>query len=85
MKRTTRLLFIAVLALTLVSLLAACANPASSHTPTGSNQPPAAIRPAQDGHAGSAIQSDPQADALEQALTDLDNELRSTDVLDDLK
>ena len=85
MKRLTRLLFIALLALALISLLAACANPASSRTPAGSNQAPAAIQPAQDGHAGSAIQSDPQADALEQALTDLDNQLKSTDMLDDLK
>ena len=85
MKRLTRLVFSALLALMLISLVAACANPIGSRTPAGSNQPPAAVQPAQDGQVGSAIQSDPQADALEQALTDLDNQLKSTDVLDDLK
>ena len=84
MTRLTRLIFIAILALTLISLLAACANLAGLRIPAGSN-PPAGIRLAQDDHAGSTIQSDPQADALEQALTDLDNQLKSTDVLDGLK
>jgi hypothetical protein len=74
MKRLTRLVFIALVALLLISLLAACANPIGSRTPAGSNQPPAA-----------AVQSDPQADALEQTLTDLDNQLKSTDTLDDLQ
>lgn len=84
MKRLTRLVFSVLLALMLISLLAACANPIGSRPPAGSNQPPP-VQPVQDGQVGSAIQSDPQADALEQALTDLDSQLKSTDVLDDLK
>jgi hypothetical protein len=85
MKRLTHLVIIMLLALALISLLAACANPTGSRTSAGSNRPPAAIQPAQDVHTGSAIQSDPQADALEQALTDLDSQLKSTDMLEDLK
>ena len=81
MKRQTRSVFVALLVLTLISLLVACANPISSRTPAGANQLPAVVQPAQ----GKQDQSDPQADALEQALTDLDNQLNATDVLDDLK
>jgi hypothetical protein len=65
--------------LLIISLIAACANPIGSRVPTGSNQPPAAVQ-----FGNSSIQSDPQAEALEQVLTDLDNQLKSSDLLDDL-
>lgn len=84
MKRLTRIAFIALLALTLISLLAAYANPIGSRTSTGSNHSPAMVQPAQTGQS-SATQSDPQAEAIDQALTDLDNQLKSTDMLDDLQ
>jgi hypothetical protein len=41
MKRQTRLIFIALAALLLIELLAACANPIGSRTPGKANQPPA--------------------------------------------
>ncbi len=86
MKRLPRLIFIALAALLLVSLLAACANPLASRAPAKSNQPPAVVQPAQDGQStANGFQADPQADALEQALTDLEHQLRSTDTLDDLR
>ena len=85
MKRLSRLVFIALVALTLISLLVACTQAIGSRTPSGSNQPPAAVQPAQGGQVGSSSQSDPQADALEQALTDLEHQLESVDVLNDLK
>jgi hypothetical protein len=34
---------------------------------------------------GASSQPDPQADAIERDLTDLDHQLNSTDTLDDLK
>ena len=83
MKRLTRVVFITLLALTLIGLLAACANPIGSRTSTGSNHPSAAVQPAQNGQS-SATKSDPQAEAIDQALTDLDNQLKSTNMLDDL-
>ena len=81
MKRLTALVCVALLALTLISLLAACANPIGSRSPASANQLPAVVQP----YPGGQEQSDPQAAALEQALTDLANQLNATDVLDDLK
>ncbi len=80
MDRLTRFAMIALSALLIIGLLAACANPIGSRTPARSNQPPAAIQ-----SGGTTSQLDPQADAIERALTDLDNQLKSTDTLDDLQ
>ena len=85
MKRLSRLVFIALVALTLISLLVACNQAIGSRTTSGSNQLPAAVQPAQGRQVGSSSQSDLKADALEQALTDLDHQLESVDVLNDLK
>ncbi len=79
MKRLSRLILITVLALMLMSLLAACANPIGSRSPTGAQ--PASIEPANNGN----VTTDSQANDIEQALSDLDNQLKSTDTLDDLK
>jgi|WetSurMetagenome_2_1015567.scaffolds.fasta_scaffold252726_2 hypothetical protein len=79
MKQATRLASIALITLLLASLLAACTSPIGSRVPSGSNQPPAAVQ-----SGNSSTQTDPQADALEQVLTDLDNQLKSSDLLDDL-
>ncbi len=86
MKRLSRISLITILTLMLMSLLAACANPIGSRTLTGSNQPPIGaqpdkIEPANNGN----VTANSQADDIEQALNDLDNQLRSTDTLDDLK
>ncbi len=85
MKRLARLLFVALLALMLLSLLVACANPIGSRASTGANRPPAAAQPSKAAPIGNGLQSDPQADSLDQALTDLEYQLNSTDMLDDLK
>ncbi|HTP06749.1 MAG TPA: hypothetical protein VMP08_00755 [Anaerolineae bacterium] len=84
MNRLTRSVVIALGILLIISLLAACANPIGSRAPVGSNQAPAA-QPAKVAPAGTAIQPDPQADSIEQALNDLDQQLSTTDTLDDLK
>ncbi len=86
MKRLSRIILITVLALMLMSLLAACANPIGSRSPTGSNQPPMGAQPAKIEPANNGIVTvDSQANDIEQALSDLDNQLKSTDTLDDLK
>ncbi len=79
MKHLSRLILITVLALMLMSLLAACANPIGTRAPTGAQ--PAKIEPANNGNS----MADSQANDIEQALNDLDNQLKSTDTLDDLK
>ncbi len=86
MKRLSRIILLAVLALMLMGLLAACANPIGARHPTGSNPPlmgaqPAKLEPANTGDAP----ADSRANDIEQALNDLDNQLKSTDTLDDLK
>ncbi len=83
MKQLARLVLIALLALALISLLATCANPIGTHTSTNANQSPAVLQPAAAG--GTSIQADPQADSIEQDLTNLDNQLKSTDTVDDLQ
>ncbi len=86
MKCLKHLILIAAVAVMLLSLLAACANPIGSRTSTRSNQLPASVQPPSgEPTGGTAIQADPQADAIEQALIELDNQLKSTDTLDDLK
>jgi hypothetical protein len=86
MKRLSRLVPIVILMLVLISLLAACAHSIGSRTPTGTNQPPAAAQPAKIEPADhGTVATDAQADDIEQALNDLDNQLRATDTLDDLK
>ncbi len=86
MKRLSRIILITILTLMLMSLLAACANPIGSRPPTGSNQPPLGaqpdkIEPANNGN----VTVDSQANDIDQALNDLDNQLKSTDTLDDFK
>jgi len=86
MKRLSRVVLIALLAVMVLSLLVACANPIGSRSPTGSNQSPAADQPAQIEPANNgSVATDAQADDIEQALNDLDNQLKATDMLDDLK
>lgn len=82
MKRLTRSAFIVLAALMLVSLLTACAYPIGTRNSTGSSQPPV-VQPSPAGD--TSIQADPQADAIEQSLTDLDSQLKSVDTLDDFQ
>jgi len=86
----TRLTTHTLLAILLISLLAACSNPIGPHASNGSSPAPAAAQPAavQSNTVGvesTSNQADPQADDIEQALTDLDQQLNSIDTLDDFK
>jgi hypothetical protein len=88
--RLTRLTANALFVVVLLSLVAACSNPIGSRTSTGSSRPPAAALPAavQSNSAPAAstsIEADPQADDIEQSLTDVNQQLNSIDALDDLK
>lgn len=86
MKRLMRIAFSALVVLLLISLLAACTHAFDSRPAIRSNQPPAVAQPAKAAPMGRNLaQADPEADAIELSLTDLDNQLQSVDTLDDFR
>ncbi len=86
MKQLTRLACIVLVALILTSLLAACNTATGTRAPARFSQPLTGAQPAMSTSGDNmTIQADPQADEIEQSLTDLDNQLKSTDTLDDFK